>query len=144
MQGLLWGLPGVQAVALVSLPEALGAQSPVPHQQEQPTHAPCVMHTFTCMASALSTRVRALVTGTDASNPKDSLAFHFVPVLKTAAQIPRSLGKAGHTTFPGRLQADRSGNIIFLKTPLGLLQQFLGFAHDLKARQSPCSNPSAF
>lgn len=82
--------------------------------------------------------------GTVANSSKNSLAFHFVRVLKTAAQTPRSLGKAAHTTFPGRLQADRSGNIIFLKALLDLLQQFLGFAHDLKVRQSPCSNPSAF
>lgn len=144
MQGFLWGLPSVQAVALVSLPEALGAQSHTSRSSPH-TRALCRAHLHLHGFSSFHLSYpRALVTGTDASNPKDSLAFHFVPVLKTAAQIPRSLGKAGHTTFPGRLQADRSGNIIFLKTPLGLLQQFLGFARDLKARQSPCSNPSAF
>lgn len=82
--------------------------------------------------------------GAGASNSKDSPAFQFVHALETAAQIPRSLGKAAHTKFPDSLQAGRSGNIIFLKTPLELLQQFLGSAHDLKARQSPRSNPSAF
>lgn len=58
-------------------------------------------------------------------------------------QLPRYPAWWESATASGRLQPGWSGNVIFLKTLLALLQSFLGFSHDLKTSQSPVPSPSA-
>lgn len=76
-------------------PKFSGAKSMMSHPWEQPAHMFCVMHTCTCTASALSTQVIQELWwwGMDAGHPKDAFAFHFMCVLKPAAQIPSLVGE---------------------------------------------------
>lgn len=78
----------------------------------------------------------------------DYFAFCFTGFLKTAAEIPRPLGKRLillHFQPDCKLrEVEIYYQPIFLKSLSKLLQQFLGFPHDLKTGQAPLPNPSAF
>lgn len=74
-------------------------------------------------------------------------ALHFQCFLKTAAEIPRPLQKGwSYSIFSQTANREKWKYCkpVFLKSLSELLQEFLGFTHDLKTEQSPLPNTSAF
>lgn len=123
---------GVQAVALSSLPEAFKCQEhDVTSARAAHTHVPC--HAHTCTVSRTPSlawlQLFPLKSSKSFGDGGWMLAILRTPLLFILCVFWKQLLKYQdcweRTTFSGRLQTDTSGNVIFLKTLLELLRNFL-------------------
>lgn len=124
-------------------------QHDVTSERAASTHALCHAHLHLCGFSSFPLRSSESFGdwGMDICNSVDCFAFHFQCFLKTAAETPRSLGKGwSYYIFSQTASGEKWKHYkpIFLKSLSELLQEFLGFTHDLKTERSPLLNPSAF